>query len=183
VQGFSWRTFLARTSIPPDSLQRAVRDAIWAIDPRVGVRDAGAIEGSLRDFYRDPQFDLVTLGAFAAIGLALVAAGVFSVMAYAVSARTREIGVRVAIGALQGQIAAMIMAGGVRLIATGYVLGAAAAYALSRAGAAYVPGIAGADALTLAAVGALVAVVGLSACLLPAIQAARVDPVVALRTE
>ena len=57
VQGFSWRTFLARTSVVPESLQRSVRDAIWAIDPRIGVSAAGSIEGSLRDFYRDPRFD------------------------------------------------------------------------------------------------------------------------------
>jgi ABC-type antimicrobial peptide transport system permease subunit len=183
VQGFSWRTFLARTSVAPDSLQRSVRDAIWAIDPRVGVSAAGSIEGSLRDFYRDPRFDLVTLGAFAAIGLGLVAAGVFSVMAYAVSARTREIGIRVAIGALGRQIALMVMGNGARLIASGYVLGAVAAYWLSRAVAAWLPGIPATDPLMLGTVGAVVAIVGVGACLLPAMQAARVDPIVALRAE
>ena len=183
VQGFSWRTFLARTSVDPDSLQRTVRDAIWAIDPRVGVSAAGSIEGSLRDFYRDPRFDLVTLGAFAAIGLGLVAAGVFSVMAYAVSARTREIGIRVAIGALGRQIALMVMGNGARLIASGYVLGAVAAYWLSRAVAGWLPGIPATDPSMLGTVGAVVAIVGLGACLFPALHAARVDPVVALRVE
>ena len=183
VQGFSWRTFLARTSVAPDSLQRSVRDAIWAIDPRVGVSAAGSIEGSLRDFYRDPQFDLVTLGGFAAIGLGLVAAGVFSVMAYTVSARTREIGIRVAIGALGRQIALMVMGNGARLIASGYLLGAVAAYWLSRAVAGWLPGISATDPLMLGIVGAVVAVVGLAACLLPALRAARVDPVVELRAE
>jgi putative ABC transport system permease protein len=183
VQGFSWRTFLARTSVAPDSLQHSVRDAIWAIDPRVGVSAAGSIEGSLRDFYRDPRFDLVTLGAFALIGLGLVAAGVFSVMAYAVSTRTREIGIRVAIGALGRQIALMVMSAGGRLIACGYVLGAVAAHWLSRLAAGWLPGISAADPLMLAAVGAVIALVGLGACLLPAFRAARVDPVVALRVE
>jgi putative ABC transport system permease protein len=183
VQGFSWRTFLARTSVDPDSLQRTVRDTIWAIDPRVGVRDAGSIEGSLRDFYRDPRFDLVTLGAFAAIGLGLVAAGVFGVMAYIVSARTREIGIRVAVGALGRQIALMVVTSGAKLIAAGYVAGALAAYWLSRAAAGWIPGIPTADPPMLGAVGGVIAVVGLCACLLPAVQAARVDPVVALRVE
>jgi putative ABC transport system permease protein len=183
VQGFSWRTFLARTSVAPESLQRSVRDAIWAIDPHVGVSAAGSIEGSLRDFYRDPRFDLVTLGAFAAIGLGLVAAGVFSLMAYAVSARTREIGIRVAIGALGRQVALMVLSSGVRLIVLGYLLGAAAAYWLSRAVTGRLPGISATDPLTLTTVGAVVAVVGLGACLLPALRAARVDPVIALRVE
>jgi predicted permease len=183
VQGFSWRTFLARTSVGPDLLQRGVRDAIWAIDPRVGVSAAGSIEGSLRDFYRDPRFDLVTLGAFAALGLGLVAAGVFSVMAYAVSTRTREIGIRVAIGALGRQIALMVMRTGGRLIAFGYLLGVVAAYSLSRLAAGWLPGISATDPLMLAAAGAVIAVVGLGACLLPALRAARVDPVIALRVE
>ena len=183
VQGFSWRTFLARTSVAPDALQRSVRDAIWAIDPRVGVSAAGSIEGSLRDFYRDPRFDLVTLGAFALIGLGLVAAGVFSVMAYVVSTRTREIGIRVAIGALGRQIALMVMRTGGRLIALGYVLGALAAYWLSRVAAGWLPGSSAPDPLMLAAVGVVIALVGLGACLLPALRAARVDPVVALRVE
>ena len=183
VQGFSWRTFLARTSVPPDSLQRSVRDAIWAIDPRVGVSAAGSIEGSLRDFYRDPRFDLLTLSAFAAIGLGLVAAGVFGVMAYAVSARTREIGIRVAIGALGRQIALMVLGTGARLLAAGYVLGAVAAYAVSRVAAGRIPGLVATDSLTVGAVGVIVAGVGLAACLWPAIRAARVDPVIALRVE
>jgi putative ABC transport system permease protein len=183
VQGFSWRTFLARTTVAPESLQRSVRDAIWAIDPRVGVSAAGSIEGSLRDFYRDPRFDLLTLGAFAAIGLGLVAAGVFSVMAYAVSARTREIGIRVAIGALGRQIVLMVMRAGGQLIAVGYVLGAVAAYPLSHVAAGWLPGITAADPALLAVVGAVVALVGLGACLLPALRAAQVDPVIALRAD
>jgi ABC-type antimicrobial peptide transport system permease subunit len=76
----------------------------------------------------------------------------------------------------------MVLGSGVRLIAIGYVIGAATAYALSRAATGRIPGIVATDPLTLGIVGAIVAIVGLAACLLPAIQAARVDPVVALRT-
>jgi putative ABC transport system permease protein len=114
----------------------------------------------------------------------LVAAGVFSVMADAVSARTPEIGIRVAIGAPLGrQIALMVMGQGARLIASGYVLGAVAAYWLSRAVAGWLPGISATDPLILGTVGGVVAVVGLGACLIPALHAARVDPIVALRVE
>jgi putative ABC transport system permease protein len=183
IQGFSWRTFLVKTSVPPESLQRVVRDAIWDVDPQVGISAAGSIEGSLRDFYRDPQFDLAALGAFAAVGLGLVAAGVFSVMAFVVSSRTREIGVRMAIGAMQRQIAAMVIGTALRLIAIGFALGGVAVYALSGTLGAWIPGMTAADPLSLAVVGLVVVLAGLAASGLPALRAARVDPVVVLRVE
>jgi putative ABC transport system permease protein len=171
VQGFSFRTFLARTSVEPELLLSSTREAIWAIDRRVGISASGSIEGSLRDFYRAPQFDLVTLGAFAGIGLVLVAIGVFSVMAYTVSLQFHEIGLR------------MVLLKGMRLIAAGGVIGLAAAYACARLLVSQTPGVSMTDPLTFAVVAAVVLLVGLAACVLPARQAIRVDPLVALRCE
>jgi putative ABC transport system permease protein len=183
VQGFSFRTFLARTSVEPDSLLSSTREAIWAIDRRVGISASGSIEGSLRDFYRAPQFDLVTLGAFAGIGLVLVAIGVFSVMAYTVSLQFHEIGVRMALGARHAHILRMVLLKGMRLIAAGGVIGLIAAYACSSLLVSQTPGVSMTDPLTFAVVAAVVLLVGLAACVLPARQAIRVDPLVALRYE
>ena len=183
VQGFSFRTFLARTSVDSDSLLKSAREAIWAIDPKVGISASGSIEQSLRDFYRDPKFDLVTLGAFAGIGLALVAAGIFSVMAFTVSLQTHEIGVRMALGARQALILRMVLLRGLRLIVAGGAVGLAAAYAFSSVLVSGVSGVSATDPGTFVVVAAIVASVGLTACFLPARQASRVDPLLALRWE
>lgn len=183
IQGFSWRTFLARTSVDPESLLNSTREAVWAIDPRVGISASGSVEQSLRDFYRDPQFDLAALGAFAAIGLGLVAVGVFSVMAFNVSLRTHEIGLRMALGARQDQILIMVCVNGLRLVAAGWMAGLLGAYLLSGFLVSRIPGISATDPLTFGAVTFVIVSVGLAACLLPARQAARVDPMVALRCE
>jgi putative ABC transport system permease protein len=183
VQGFSFRTFLARTSLDSDALVKSAREAVWAIDPRVGISASGSIEQSLRDFYRDPQFDLVTLGAFAGIGLALVASGVFSVMAYTVSLRTHEIGVRMALGARQPHILRMVLLQGVGLVAAGGSAGLVAAYAFSGVLPGGMSGVSATDPVTFVVVPVVVGAVGLMACLLPARRASRVDPLLALRSE
>jgi len=183
VQGCCFRTFLARTSVAPDSLIKQAREAIWAIDPGVGISAGGSIEKTLTDFYRSPQFDLFTLGAFGGIGLALISVGVFSVMAYTVSLRTHEIGVRMALGAGSARILLMIFAKGLRLVATGSLIGLAAAYMFSSVLASRIPGVSPTDPVTFGSVATVVLLVGLLACFLPARRATRVDPLVALRCE
>jgi putative ABC transport system permease protein len=125
----------------------------------------------------------VTLGAFAGIGLGLVAAGIFSVMAYTVSLQTHEIGVRMALGARQALILRMVLLRGLRLIAAGSAVGLAAAYGFSSVLVSGVSGVSPTDPATFVVVAAIVASVGLTACLLPARQASRVDPLLALRWE
>jgi putative ABC transport system permease protein len=183
VQGFSWRTFMVRTALDPNSFLKSVGQEVRAIDPSVLVAKSGTLEGSLREFYRGPQFELVTLGAFALVGLLLVVIGIFSVMAYTVSLRTHEIGVRVAIGAQQGNILLLMLLNGFRLVVAGIFLGLLASYALTRLLASQISGVSATDPATFAAVVAIVVSVGLAACLLPARRAARTDPLVALRHE
>jgi putative ABC transport system permease protein len=183
VQGFSWRTFMVRTALDPNSFLKSVGQEVRAIDPSVLVAKSGTLEGSLREFYRGPQFELVTLGAFAFVGLFLVVIGIFSVMAYTVSLRTHEIGVRVAIGAQQGNILLLMLLNGFRLVVAGIFLGLLASYALTRLLASQISGVSATDPATFAAVVAIVVSVGLAACLLPARRAARTDPLVALRHE
>jgi putative ABC transport system permease protein len=183
VQGFSFRTFLARTAIDADTLLKSVRDTIWAIDPAVGISASGTIEQSLRDFYRRPQFDLALLGWFGATGLVFVAIGVFGIMAYTVSTQAHEIGVRMALGARREHILNRVLVMGGRLVAAGVGVGLLAAYVFSGA-LVNAPAISRPlDLSTFAAVAGLVVCVGLVACFLPAWRATTVDPVAALRTE
>jgi len=125
----------------------------------------------------------VTLTAFSLIGLVLVVIGVFSVMGYNVSVRTREIGIRMALGAQQANILRIVLLNGFRLVAGGILVGLLVSYALTRFLTSQISGVSATDPWTFAAVVTLVVFVGLVACLLPARRAARVDPLVALRYE
>jgi putative ABC transport system permease protein len=183
VQGFSWRTFIARTSVDPDLLLKSVSQEIWAIDPGVGIRDSGSIEDSLKEFYRGPQFQLITLVAFAEIGLALVGIGIFTVMAYTVSLQTREIGIRVALGAQQGDILRMVLGKGFMLVAAGTTVGVCTSVCLTRLLASQIGSVLSTDPWTFGVVILVIVTVGLAACYIPARRAMRVDPMVALRYE
>ena len=178
------RIILVRTAVPPDSLLPAVRREIWAFDPKIAINFTGTLQSLLEEnSYTEPRFYLVSSGAFAGIGLLLVVIGVFSVMAYTVSLRTHEIGIRMALGAPQGSILKMVLTKGFRLIAAGVVIGLLASFALTRFIASQIWGVSATDPLTFVAVVAIVTLVGFIACALPARSAARVDPIVALRYE
>jgi putative ABC transport system permease protein len=183
VQGYSWRTYMARTALDPALLLKAVSQELRAIDPNVGIATSGTLEGSLRAFYRGPQFELVTLGSFASIGLLLVLIGISSVMVYTVSLRTHEIGIRMALGAQQRSILQLVLLNGLRLVAAGVFIGLLASYALTRFLASQISGVSATDPTTFAAVVAIVVSAGLTACLLPARRAAQTDPLVALHYE
>jgi putative ABC transport system permease protein len=183
VAGFNWRVFMARTSVDPGSLLKNVGQEVRALDPGVQISTSGTLEASLREFYRGPQFQLVTLASFAGIGLILVVIGIFSVMAYTVSLQTHEIGIRMALGAQQANILGLVLLHGFRLVAAGILVGLLFSYALTRLLANQVSDVSATDPWTFAAVATLVVIVGLAACLLPARRAARVDPLVALRYE
>ena len=180
---FYWRIFIARTSIDAASVLGSMEKELQSIDPSVALGVSGTLESSLREFYRGPQFELATLASFSVIGLALVIIGVFSVMGYTVALRTREIGIRVALGAQQKNILRMVLLNGFRLVAAGIFVGVIASYGITRFLASQVPGVSATDPATFAAVVTIVVSVGLTACLLPARRAAQTDPLVALRYE
>ena len=129
------------------------------------------------------RFNLILIGFFAGIALLLAIAGVFGVMAYSVSRRTREIGVRVALGATSHDVLMMILGQGLRTVLIGVVIGLAGSLALTRAIQSLLFGVTASDPLTLATVMLLLVVVALLACYIPARRAAKVDPMVALRYE
>lgn len=183
VQGFSWRTYMVRSAIEPKLLMKELGQEARSIDPAVGILESGTIEQSLKEYYRGPQFELATLGAFAAVGLALVTIGIFSMMAYTVSLQTREIAVRMALGAQQGEILRMVLGKGLVLLAAGIAIGLFASFGLTRFLASQIWGVSTTDPWTFGAVVGLVVGVGLAACYLPAARATRVDPLAALRYE
>jgi putative ABC transport system permease protein len=129
------------------------------------------------------RFNLILIGFFAIVTLLLATAGVFGVMAYSVSRRTREIGVRVALGARSRDVLTMILGQGVRTIAVGIAIGLAGSLALTRAVESQLFGVTATDPLTFAAVVLLLVASALLACYVPARRAAKVDPMVALRYE
>jgi len=183
IQSFSWRTFMARTTVDPNSFLKMIGQEVKALDPSAQIAASGTLEASLHEFYRGPQFALVVLGALAVIGLLLVVIGIFSVMAYTVSLRTHEIGVRVALGAQQSNILRLVLINGFRLVAAGILIGLLASYVLTRFLASQISGVSATDPWTFAAVVTVVVSVGLGACLFPARSASSVDPLVALRYE
>ena len=183
VQGFSWRTYMARTAIDPDSILKNIRPEMQAIDPNLEIATSGTLEGLLKEFYRGPQFELLTLGAFAAIGLLLVVIGIFSVMAYTVSQQTHEIGIRMALGAQRENILKMVLAKSLGLIVGGVVIGLSVSYVVTRFLRSEISGISATDPWTFGIVAVVVVVIGLMACILPARRATHVDPLNALRYE
>jgi putative ABC transport system permease protein len=184
VTGAFERGILVRTQGDPEALLSAVRHEIWAVDRGVAMTLTGTLTGYLRQFsYSEPRFSLVLLGVFASVGLILVAVGVYSVIAYTVARQTREIGIRMALGAGRGDVLRMVSAMGLRLIAAGAAIGLLASFGATRFIAAQLTGMSPHDPLTLLGVVLLMGIVGAAACYFPAQKASRVDPLVALRTE
>jgi putative ABC transport system permease protein len=183
VQGFSWRTFMARTSIDANVLLKNMPHEIQSIDPGIAMGNSGTLEGSLHEFFRGPQFELVTLSAFSTLGLMLVVIGVFSVMGYTVSLQTHEMGVRMALGAQPRNILQLVLLGGFRLVTLGIFTGLLASYAFTRFLASQISGVSTTDSLTFAGVVVVVGSAALAACFFPAMRAAQADPLEALRHE
>lgn len=175
---------LLKTTVPPASLMHSVQEQVWAVDPN----EVFVVFDPVKDFfqkltYATPEFGVMIAVPLAGIALLLVVIGIFSVMAYSVSLQTREIGIRMALGAQQGSILKMILARGVRLVAAGIIIGLFGSYELTRFLASQIWGVSVTDPWTFVAVVMLIVLVGLAACLLPARRAAQVDPLVALRYE
>jgi putative ABC transport system permease protein len=184
VSAYGNRAILVRTAVDPLSLLKSVRTEIWAVDRNVALSEAGTLTAFLQRYsYAQPEFGLVSLGAFAGIGLLLTAIGVFSVMAYAVSLQTREIGIRMALGAQRAEILRMVLSKGLGLVIAGILIGLATSFAANRLLSTEIWGVSASDPWTVSAVVAVVVLVGAVACLLPARRATRVDPLIALRYE
>jgi predicted permease len=178
------RMFLvARTTSDAASLSAAITREIHAVDPTVVVYGIRTMQERLYDSLARQRFASTLLSAFAAFALLLAAVGLYGVMSYLVTQSTRDIGVRVALGARPGDIIRMVVRQGMELLAVGILAGLAGAAALTRVMASLLFGVSATDAATFAAVPALLAAVAFAATIIPALRAIRVDPIVALREE
>jgi len=182
ISGAFERGFLVRTAVEPLSMLLNLRREIWSVDRGVALTFTGTLEGYLQQFsYSQPRFGLILFGVFASIGIALVAIGVFSVMAYSVSLQTHEIGIRMALGAQQSTVLKMILRKGLVIIAVGILVGEVASLLLTRVIQSQIWGVSAHAPVTFGAVLAVLIAVGVFACLVPARRATQVDPLVALR--
>ena len=182
-QVFADMSVVVRTSVEPTALVAAVRQTVQEVDRAQPVADLRTMEDIVSDSVTQPRFNLTLLGVFGGIALLLSAAGIYGVMAFSVAQRTHEIGIRLALGARQGDVLKLVLGQGLRLTAIGIALGLGASILLTRFLSTLLFGISTTDPLTFAAVAFLLSGVAIAACYVPAWRAAKTDPMVALRYE
>jgi putative ABC transport system permease protein len=180
---FTGMTFVARTSGDPKAVLPELQARIHAAAPGRPVYRTAVVQDLIATTLKDRRFMLTLVIAFAILAVALAASGVYGVMSLVSTQRTREFGLRLALGAERGEILRMVMQQGVVLTSTGIAVGLLGALAVGRLLRRFLFGIGPSDVLTLVVVCAGLAAVAAIACLLPALRATRVSPIVALRTE
>ena len=184
AEAIGGRGIVIRSAVPPLTLASAVKREIWGANRGVAVSDTGTLTDFLKRFaYAEPRLGLFVFSSFAVIGLVLVVIGVYGLIAYTVARQTREIGIRMAVGASRGDVLRMTMGLGLRWLGLGVSAGLAVSVAVTRVLASQLSDVSPTDPLTLASVVAVVSIAGLAATFLPALRATRVDPMVVLRYE
>ena len=174
---------LVRTAGDPGAIMPLVRREVQALNPQLPLFAVGTLSGSLSETLTSPRFRATLLAGFAIIALLLAGIGIYGVTAHAVSQRTQEVGIRMALGARAGDVLGMMVGQHLRPALIGVVLGVVGALAMSRWLSSFVYGIAATDPATFAIMGLALVTVAAAACWIPARRATRVDPVVALRAQ
>ena len=176
-------TLVVRAVGDPRALEPALHGALRSIDPEQPVFAVQSMEDAVSRSLGNRRFNLYLLGGFAALAVLLAVVGIYGVMSYSVSQRTREIGIRMALGAAHGRVVGLVVSQGLKLAALGVAIGISGALALSGVVRTLLYGVTATDPLTYGAIASALILVALGACWLPARRAARVDPVIALRAE
>ena len=178
-----WMYIVIRSDASPGVVLAAAKQQLWAIDNQLPLTQVSTLSEVLAASLDHQRFNLTLLGAFATVALALAVVGIYGVMAYAVTERTNEIGIRVALGAQTRDVLRLILGQGVRLALLGAVMGIVASLALTRYMSHLLFGISPQDPETFLLIPVGLCAVALLACYIPAHRALRVDPMIALRDE
>jgi putative ABC transport system permease protein len=181
--GWSSMVLVARTTVDPASLAGSIRQDVWAIDKDQPVFDVRTMQEVRSLSVGLQQFNSVMIGIFAAVALLLASIGIYGVMAFAVTQRTQEIGIRMALGARKTDVLKMVVGNGMKLAFLGLAIGLVASWLLTRFISSLLFGVEPTDPLTFGAVSLCLLVAALLACYLPARRATKVDPLEALRYE
>jgi putative ABC transport system permease protein len=174
---------VAKTSVEPGSLAGALRQQVWAIDKDQPVFDVKTMQEVRSTSVAVYSFSSVMLGIFAFVALLLASIGIYGVMAFAVTQRTQEIGIRIALGARSVDVLKLVVKHGMKLALLGMVIGLAGSWAVTRFIEKLLVGVEATDLLTFSVVSVCLLVAAFVACYLPARRATKVDPLVALRYE
>ncbi|MGH7554152.1 MAG: FtsX-like permease family protein, partial [Longimicrobiales bacterium] len=182
-RAFQFMTLVVRTARPPEQVVGALRRVVQEMDASLPLYNVRTMDELLARVMARARFITVTLALFAALALALAAIGVYGVVAYATGQRTREIGIRIALGANRWRVVRLVLAQAIALIVVALVLGSVGALGLTRLLESLLFDVTATDASTFAIMALLLGTVGLIACWLPARRASRIEPVDAIRSE
>jgi len=172
-----------RTTGDPLALSQTTRTAIWSLDRDLPIPRIETMKQILSENVAQRRLNMLLLGLFAMVALILAAVGIYGVMSYAVTQRTHEIGIRVALGAQTRDVLRLVVAHGMKLALAGVAIGLVTTFILTRLMASMLFGVSATDPITFAAIAGLLAGVALVACWIPAWRASKLDPMIALRYE
>jgi len=179
---FGSMTFVVQASTDPSTMMAALKEQIWESDPTMPVYSTATLDALISQSHAPRRFVMQIVSSLSVLAFVLAAIGIYGTLAFSTAQRTREIGLRIAMGGSRDSIMRMVIREGLMLVVIGMVIGMAAAIVLSRAIVALLYGVSPTDPVTLAGTAALLLAVALLACYIPARRATMVDPLTALRT-
>jgi predicted permease len=180
---FSWTNLMIRTSVAPQSLIQSVRSAVASVNSSLQPSNFRTMDQLVSDSVARPRFNTVLLAAFAALALALAAVGIYGVIAYSVTQRTQEIGVRMALGARSRNVVWLVLKQGMTPAFIGALIGLGGAWGMTRLISSLLFEVSATDPAIFTAGALLLMMIAILACYIPARRATKVDPMIALRCE
>ena len=176
-------TVLVRTISDPKAIVSGLRQAVWSIDPAQPISNVSTLEQIVSDSIAQPRLNMLLMMLFGGLALLLSAVGIYGLLSYAVTQRTQEMGIRMALGANVTDVLKLVLKQGMLLAIAGEAIGLAGAFALTRLMSSLLFGVTPTDTSIFAGVVVVLTLVALIACYVPARRATKVDPLVALRYE